>query len=220
MPRRFRVVVEGVPHHVIQRGNRRQRVFFSDEDRKYYLNSLKENCDKYGVQIWAYCLMDNHIHLVLVPSNKDVFYRAVADTHQAYTLRINRRNEWRGYLWQGRFISFVMDDLYLLRTLRYVERNPVRAGIVKRAEDYGWSSARAHVGILPAQYLSTCSVIQDGRSWSELLALEDEQNFLEELRFHVSSGKILGSEDFLNKLSFQTGIDLIPKKPGRPKKGF
>lgn len=220
MPRRFRVVVEGRPHHVIQRGSRRQRVFFNDEDRKYYLNSLKKNCDKYGVKIWAYCLMDNHVHLVLVPSDKTVFYRAVADTHQAYTSRINHRYKWRGYLWQGRFISFVMDDFYLMRTLRYVERNPIRAGVVQRAQDYDWSSARAHMGESSSRYLSKCPVIKSVSSWADLLASEDEENVLKELRLHAASGRILGSEVFLKEISARVGIDLSCKRPGpKPKAG-
>jgi putative transposase len=220
MPRRFRVVVEGRPHHVIQRGCRCQRVFFNDEDRRYYLNSLKKNCDKYGVRIWAYCLMDNHVHLVLVPSDKNVFYRAVADTHQAYTLRINKRHEWRGYLWQGRFISFVMDDMYLLRALRYVERNPVRAGVVSRAQDYMWSSARAHVGKASDRFLSPCAAIEGFSSWSDVLALEDEENVLKELRLHAASGRILGNKDFVETLSAKVGIDLLLKKPGpKPRTG-
>jgi len=211
--------VEGRPHHVIQRGNRRQRVFFNDQDRNYYLKLLKENCDKYSVEIWAYCLMDNHVHLVLVPSDRNVFFRAVADTHQAYTQRINRRYSWRGYLWQGRFISFVMDDLYLMRALRYVERNPVRARLVKRAEEYRWSSARAHVGTGAVGCLSECPAIGSAQAWADLLAVEDEDIALQWFRCHVKSGKIMGDKDFLKTLSGEIQTNLLPRKRGPlPKK--
>src|SRR5512136_461128 len=98
MPRKARVTVAGMPHHVIQRGNRRQQVFFNEADRRFYLNMLGSRCRKFGVAVWAYCLMDNHVHLVLVPSTAEALARAVGDTHQYYSRRINGRNGWRGYL--------------------------------------------------------------------------------------------------------------------------
>ena len=145
MPRHYRIVVPGRPHHVMQRGNRRQKVFFYPGDKDVYLRLLKEQTDKHEVQIWAYCLMENHVHVIMVPSSPEGLARSVAETNRRFTCMINDRYSWRGYLWQGRFLSSVMDDTYLLRALRYVENNPVRARIVKRAEDHPWSSARAHV---------------------------------------------------------------------------
>ena len=145
MPRKHRIVVPEKPHHVIQRGNRRQQVFFYPGDKILYLKLLKEQVDKHNVEVWAYCLMDNHVHMILVPKTKEGLAKAVAETNRRFTCQINARYGWRGYLWQGRFISFVMDEIYLVRTLRYVENNPVRAGMVERAWDYLWSSARHHV---------------------------------------------------------------------------
>src|SRR5580698_4015778 len=132
MPRKYRIVVPDQPHHVIQRGNRRQQVFFYPGDKILYLKLLKEQAAKHCVEVWAYCLMDNHVHLVLFPKTQEGLAKAVAETNRQFTRCINARYDWRGYLWQGRFLSFVMDEAYLLRTLRYVENNPVRAGIVEK----------------------------------------------------------------------------------------
>ena len=135
MARMARVVAAGVPHHVTQRGNRRQQVFFSDADYQSYLTLLAISCRKTGVAVWAYCLMPNHVHLILVPRDADGLRAALADAHRRYSRDINFRQGWRGYLWQGRFASFPMDDNYLLACARYVELNPVRANLVARARD-------------------------------------------------------------------------------------
>ena len=145
MPRIARVVVPGYPHHVTQRGNRRQQTFFCDEDYGAYLELMAEWCQRYGVEIWAYCLMPNHAHLIAVPDSQDGLRRAIGEAHRRYTRRVNFREKWRGHLWQGRFASFVLDDYHLFAATRYVERNPVRAGLVDRPEDYHWSSAAAHL---------------------------------------------------------------------------
>jgi len=136
MARFARVVVPGYPHHLIQRGNRRQRVFFSDEDRAFYLILLKRQIEKFGIALWAFCLMENHVHLVAVPRGKDGFARAIGELHRKYTSVINTREDWKGYLWQGRFITYPLSEAHLIAAVRYVERNPVRAGLVQAAEDY------------------------------------------------------------------------------------
>ncbi len=141
MPRAARIVVPGVPHHVIQRGNRRQDVFFSDEDYRMYLSLLKEKCTKAGTNILAYCLMHNHVHLILRPAHEEGL-RIVGEAHRLYTRYINRKMGWQGYLWQGRFGSYPMDEPYFYRALRYVELNPVRAGLCDHPCAYRWSSAR------------------------------------------------------------------------------
>jgi len=145
MARMARVVAAGVPHHVTQRGNRRQQVFFSDADYQSYMQLLAASCREAQVAVWAYCLMPNHVHLVLVPRDEDGLRAALADAHRRYSREINFREGWRGYLWQGRFASFPMDDNYLLTCARYAELNPVRARLVGRAREWRWSSARAHL---------------------------------------------------------------------------
>ena len=106
MARIARVVVPNLPHHIVQRGNRRQRVFFAEIDYEAYLSLAAEWCGKFGVEIWAYCLMPNHVHLIAVPSTEESLGKAIGEVHRRYTRMINFRKKWRGYLWQGRFASY------------------------------------------------------------------------------------------------------------------
>ena len=145
MARIARVVAAGMPHHITQRGNRRQQTFFSDDDYRAYLDLMKEWCGKYEVDIWAYCLMPNHIHLIAVPSRAENLRLAIGEAHRRYTRRINFSKGWRGHLWQERFSSFVMDERYLLACARYIENNPVRANLVNKSEKWAWNSAAAHI---------------------------------------------------------------------------
>ena len=138
MPGLARLVTPRLPHHVTQRGNRRQQTFFCDEDYSAYTELMAQWSTERGVAIWAYCLMPNHIHLIAVPQSEDALARAIGEAHRRYTRRINFREKRRGYLWQGRFASFVMDKPYLLAAARYVELNPVRAGLVREAGDWRW----------------------------------------------------------------------------------
>ena len=132
MARIARVVAPGYPHHVIQRGNRRQLTFLKDDDYQYYLLLLAEWCKRRKVDIWSYCLMPNHVHLIAVPESSDGLRSAIGEAHRRYTLSINSREGWRGHLWQERFRSFVMDEPHLLMAARYIEMNPVRAGLVRK----------------------------------------------------------------------------------------
>ena len=211
----------GRPHHVVQRGNRRQQVFFYPQDKEVYLKFLKEAAIKHHVKIWAYCLMDNHVHLILVPETQVSLARAVAEVNRRFTCIINKRNKWRGYLWQGRFLSSVMDDCYLIRALRYVENNRVRAGIVKSPWDYAWSSAKAHVfggwdPVLDA--FPDNGLIAD---WKNFLMQPDLENVLQDIRRRNLACLPLAEKDFIQQLSKDFGIDfaiLNPRPNGRPRK--
>ncbi|MEM6460524.1 MAG: transposase [Pseudomonadota bacterium] len=136
MARIARIVVPGLPHHVTQRGNRRERTFFEDGDYALYLDLLAESSARAHSQIWAYCLMPNHVHIVVVSSDEDGLRRTFADLHRRYTGYINARARVTGHLWQGRYGSVVMDEGHLLNAVRYVTLNPVRAGPVTRARDW------------------------------------------------------------------------------------
>jgi putative transposase len=125
-----RVVIPGIPHHVVQRGNRRQKVFFNDEDRVYYLRLLKKYGDKAGLSFWAYCLMPNHVHMIAVPKTSDSLAEAMAAANWRYALAVNFREDWRGCLWQGRFYSCPLDQPHLIAAARYIERNPVRSAML------------------------------------------------------------------------------------------
>jgi putative transposase len=145
MARLARIVLPGVAHHVTQRGNRSLPVFFSDADRRLYLSLLQAGCERTGTCCLAWCLMDNHIHLVLVPQEPDGLRGALAEAHRRYTRAVNTREGWRGHLFQERFASYPMDDAHLMAAVRYVENNPVAAGLAGAASDWHWSSARSHI---------------------------------------------------------------------------
>ena len=145
MARLARTVVAGLPHHVTQRGNRREAIFFEDGDQEIYRDLLAEQTRKAGVEVWAYCLMPNHVHLILTPTRADGLGLAVGEAHRRYTNFINARGRWTGHLFQSRFASVAMDELHLLAAVSYVSLNPVRAGLVGYAADWAWSSVRAHL---------------------------------------------------------------------------
>jgi putative transposase len=222
MPRLSRTVFSGAPHHITQRGNRREDIFFTDEDREAYLSWLREYCEKFGVEILAYCLMTNHIHLVAVPATDEGLQRVLKPLHMRYAQRINRTRGWKGHLWQGRFFSSPLDEAYLWAAVRYVERNPVRAGMERRAEDYRWSSAAAHCGnrldglLNPESDLSR--KFSEIENWSAWLAKGDEAEELQMLRRNVEKGLPCGSDGFVQKLGRQVGRMLDYRPQGRPKK--
>lgn len=217
MARTARVVIVGYPHHIIQRGNRRQKVFFNDNDKKAYIDLLRKYATKAGISFWAYCIMDNHVHLIAVPKNENSLAEGMSETHKNYTRMINFRQGWRGYLWQGRFISYPLDEQYLYAAVRYVERNPVRAGLVKKAEDYPFSSAKAHALKQEDILLSDNFMLSEIEDWSLYLAQEDESSHVNLFKQCAHTGRPLGDEKFIIKLEELTGKTLRRKKPG-PKK--
>ncbi len=216
--RQARLVAGGMPHHVIQRGNRRQKVFFEKKDREFYLQLLEEKTKKYKVEVWAYCLMDNHVHLIVAPREEKALAQAIGETHKEYTRMINFRERWRGYLWEGRFKSFIVDEKYLYAAIRYVERNPVRARIVNKAEEYEWSSARNHVHKKRGSLLSDFYLLGEIENWAEYLRESEREEDLKLFRRHGESGRPLGDPGRLMRLAVKYGWDLLPKKPGpKPK---
>ncbi len=214
-----RAVAPGIPHHVIQRGNRRQHTFFNDEDYHSYLELMAEWCGKYHVEIWAYCLMPNHIHLITVLKTKDGLNLAIGEAHRRYTRRINFHEGWRGHLWQGRFSSFIMDERYLLACTRYVELNPVRAGLVKKPEAWPWSSAEPHMNGKDDILVKTKPLGEMvNKSWKKFLALDLQEAEIELLRKHERTGRPLGEDSFIEKMELLLNRRLRPQKPGPKKK--
>jgi putative transposase len=216
MARIARVIAPGLPHHITQRGNRRQATFFCDDDYHSYLDLMSEWCRKCHVDVWAWCLMPNHVHLIAVPENVEGLARAIGEAHRRYTRWINLREGWRGHLWQERFASFPMDENYLLAAARYVEMNPVKAGLTERPEEYSWSSARAHIDGMNDQLVNVAPLLELVGDWTNFLALPSEQDS-KLLRKHERTGRPLGQETFVDKL--ESGLDrfLRPQKRG-PKK--
>ncbi len=169
MPRSARIVVPHLPHHVIQRGNRRQTTFFGPDDYRDYLRQLDRFARRYDTKIWAYCLMPNHVHLIVVPSTVEGLSKTVGTAHWHYSNHINRREHWSGMLWQGRFGSFPMHTRYLVAATRYVLLNPVRSGLVRDPADWPYSSLGALLDGAPNPYVD-CSVLHELVSdWSALV---------------------------------------------------
>lgn len=214
MPRIARVVAVNYPHHVIQRGNRRQKVFFQGEDYKEYLALLQEYSKRFKLKALAYCLMPNHVHLIVTPKEQNSLTYAIAETHRNYTRYINFREKWRGYLWQGRFISYILDEVYLLAAVRYILLNPVKTGIVKKAWDYKWSSAKYYLNKENDNLIEGKLLNDLISNWRDFLSVEVSQEEAELIKTHEKTGRPLGSNNFIEKLEKLLNRELKRKKPG------
>jgi len=241
MPRFARAVAAGCAHHITQRGNNRQDVFFVDDDRRVYLELLAEQADQYGLAIEGYCLMSNHVHLVAVPQSEEALAQAVGRTHFRYTQYINRFHKRSGHLWQGRFYSCALDTRHFWTAMKYIELNPVRVGLCRKPWRYAWSSAAAHVGepgkqgqVQPAARNPSASlrtgcavpVFLDLHRWQEQMSPEQWRQELAEgltraevdlLRLRTHTGRPLGSDAFLSKLETVLGRRVRPLPVGRPR---
>jgi putative transposase len=215
MARLARVVVPGLPHLVTQRGNGGAKTFFSDDDYRFYLELLTDNCRAAKVKCLAYVLMPNHIHLLLVPKDEDGLRKALSATHRAYAGTLNARRKKTGHFWQGRFGCVAMDSAHAEAALRYVMTNPVRAKLVKKPEDWTWSSARALLKNRDDGLTDTAAVIEQYGDIRSLLRETPEQEMLEiALRRAETIGRPLGTSAFLNKLERKLDRKLKPEKRG------
>ena len=208
MGREPRIIVPNFPHHIIHRGSRQQIIFFDENDKNLYLEILNYYCRREELKIWSYCLMDNHVHFIAVPLKPESISKVVQLAHKIYSQLTNRKYNLKGHLWEGRFHSYIMDELHLYAAVRYIERNPVRAGIVKKAEDYFWSSARAHVLGTEDKLITDFFLLQKIKNWSEYLSEIDKQEDLVAFKAHAKNGLPLGSDEFLTKLEKITGNKL------------
>src|ERR1051325_8788713 len=217
--RRRRVRVPGVPHHVTQRGNRRSEIFLDAEDRHLYLELLREYSTRHRLRLWAYSLMTNHTHLIVLPEGAASLSSALRDTHSTYASMFNRKYGFTGHLWQGRFYACVLDAQHLEHAVRYVECNPVRAGMVDRAEHYPWSSARPHFGRIEDRYLDDglplVGAIDDwsGEHEVSLLSAASILNAIDQKKFDVvpigitKEGKWVSSGHAEKLLAARPGAD-------------
>lgn len=221
MPRVARVVAVGVPYHVTQRGNNRQDVFFVDDDRRCYLDLVREASRRFGLEVLGYCLMTNHVHLLVVPQDEDSLALGIGRAHWWYSRYVNRLHGRSGHLWQGRFFSAPLEESHLWAALCYVERNPVRARLVRKAWLYRWSSAAAHVGDRPGDGLIDLAQWKDlsrGLRWRDLLMQPDDDDMVMAFRSRTRSGRPLGSDRFISKLEVRLGRRLRANPVGRPRK--
>jgi len=215
MARIARVVVPGVPHHVTQRGNRRMQTFFSDDDYRAYIDLLAERCEAARMAVWAWCLMPNHVHLVLVPADPDGLRRALGETHRRHAQRVNRREGWRGHLWQERFHSVPMDEAWTMAAARYVELNPVRAGLVRWPEDWPWSSAAGHLDGRGDRLAVASPLPRLAGDWRAFLDAGMADGELAAIRERETTGRPLGAPAFIARLEELAGRPLAPRKRGR-----
>jgi putative transposase len=221
MARVARIVIADSPHHLTQRGNNRHDVFFVDDDRRAYLRFLATQSSRYGVEILGYCLMTNHVHLIAVPRKEDALAKAIGRTHWLYSQYVNRLHGRSGHLWQNRFYSNPMDEEHCLLAMRYIERNPIRAGLCRIARNYAWSSAAAHCGGKDASGLLDAKgwkTLADGLDWEAKLAVDLPTEERERLKRYVQTGRPLAEDGWLSKVELALGRRLRPLAVGRPKK--
>ncbi len=221
MARLPRVVIPGLPHHITQRGNGRQKVFFEEADYALYLDLLAVAAERAQTEIWAYCLMPNHVHIVLVPSDEYGLSRTFGDLHRRYTGYVNARQRQTGHLWQGRFGSVAMDEEHLYHALRYVSLNPVRAGLVAKAEDWRWSSVRAHFAGLDDAVVTVAPALERVGDFRAFLGEAfDEASSYAALRRAESVGRPIGSADWLTEMGERMGRPLAARKRGPGARGL
>ncbi len=221
MARLPRVVVVDVPHHVTQRGNARQVVLSSDADRVTYLELLWEYSELYGVSLLGYCLMSNHVHLIAVPHTAEALSQSLKQAHGRYAAYWNARRSSSGHVWQGRFYSCPLGESHLWTGLRYVELNPVRAGMVAAAELWKWSSAAAHCDMTspaPMLEMERWRKRWTASQWGQFLGEAESVEDVTALRHFTHTGRPLGTLDFVADLEELTLRPLAPRKGGRPKK--
>ena len=219
MARLARAVFPEVAHHVTQRGNGRSQTFFGDGDHELYRSLLAENCAAAGVEVWAWVLMPNHVHMILVPADEDGLRRALAPLHRRYAGHVHAREKRSGHFWQGRFGCVAMDDDHLAAALVYVALNPVRARLVERATDWRWSSVRAHLGWVAGDGLRAIGpVLERFPDLATRIAAGEDPARSDRLRKAEMIGRPVGSADFIAGLERRSGRPLRPEKPGpKPK---
>jgi putative transposase len=215
-----RVEVLETPHHVTQRGNARREVFETDSDRLVYLSLLRQHAELQKLGLLGYCLMPNHVHLIVVPHRDDALRTALRNVHGRYAAYLNARQATSGHVWQGRYYSCPMDEAHLWTALRYAERNPVRAGMVGDPLEYRWSSARVHAGggsdgmIEIADWAARWT----SREWCGYLEATGTEREYEAIRRSTHSGRPLGPVSFIEQLELTLARPLTDRKRGRPAK--
>ena len=222
MPRIARVVAAGYPHHITQRGNYQQKIFSDDADRIKYLSLLKEESSRYHLLILAYCLMSNHVHFMAVPQSEDSLGKVFKYTNMKYSQYYNNKMKVSGHLFQGRFFSCVLDERHMIACARYIERNPVRANLVRKPYLWSSSSAKIHCGIDQDDPLETNQLFayieKEPKEWKEFIEAPDNLDEMKGIREKTRAGRPLGPNDFIERLEGQLKRVFKLKPKGRPKK--
>jgi putative transposase len=215
MARLARIVVPEIPHHVTARGNRREPIFFEDGDQEVYLDLLCEQLAKARVELWAYCLMPNHVHLILCPATAEGLALALGAAHRRWANFVNARGRWRGHLFDGRFASVAMEEDHLIAAVRYVALNPVRARLVERAADWPWSSVHAHLAGCDDGRVSVRPVLERTERFEDLIQTNADDPAFAALRAAETTGRPLGTAEFVADLERRLGRPIARRAPGR-----
>jgi len=206
--------VPGYPHHVTQRGIRRQQTFFEDSDYRAYIELVKELKITAGVNILAYCLMPNHVHVIAIPKQEKGLARLFGTAHHRYAKRLNAIHDWRGHLWQERFFSVVMDETHTLAAMRYVELNPVRAGLCQRVDDWPWSSVHGNLGNKRDEIIDRSDLHALISDWRYFLSDGESSKWVDSLRLQTNTGRPSGDDRFISALEEKTGRQIRRRHPG------
>lgn len=219
MPRLARTVVIDYPHHITQRGNAKQNVFYDEGDYLHYRQLIAKFAPRYGLEIWAYCFMPNHVHFVAVPRECDALARTFNTCHMLYAQYLNQKRNTSGHVWQGRFFSCVLDERHLYAAIRYVELNPVRSGLAKEPQEYLWSSARGHMGleidVLICDHAYITKTIKD---WKFFLSLPEEEEMVSKVKKFTHNGLPCGDDEFVKTISAALDKPIVIRPRGRPPK--
>lgn len=221
MPRIARIVAVGLPHHITQRGNYKQKVFLDDNDKKRYLSWIQEYTHKFGLSVLAFCLMPNHVHFIVIPNKEESLAKTFNVAHMRYSQYFNKKIQAKGHLWQGRFYSCVLDEPHLILAAKYIERNPVRANIVKKPWQWKWSSASAHINkeksLINLNDLFKI-VEMSPETWRQYIDSKEEEMVLNEIRMRTRTGRPWGEVGFIEGLERKFSKRLLALPRGRPKK--
>jgi len=218
MARIARIVIPGIPHLVTQRGNRREQVFFEDGDYQLYTDFILEAAAKANCEVWGFCWMPNHTHTILVPKDEDGLRKTFADAHRRYTAHINNRLKVTGHLWQGRFGSVALDEDHIKHALHYVSLNPVRAKLVKKPQQWKWSSVSHHLNNENDRAFKATPALKRIGNFKSFIATKVKDETYKLLRSGETVGRPAGDLEWLKKLEKKTGRKIIPNKRGpKPK---
>lgn len=219
MGRIARALAAGYPHHVLQRGNYRQPVFEEDADYRHYLSMIGEYGAKFGLSIWAYCLMSDHVHYICLPAKADTLSKTLNILNTRYSRYFNDKKQRHGHLWQSRFFSNILDERHALEAMRFCETNPLRKGLVADATAYRWSSARAHaLGIPDALLQDGCPILPAAGDWKSFLDAPGDQGLIQNIRINIHTGRPCGDREFVRMLESLLHRSLTPRLRGRPRK--
>ena len=219
MARKTRIVGINLPYHITQRGNDKKKVFYDEFDYLKYIEILEEHKSKYDLSILAYCLMPNHVHFAVIPHKNESLARTFGISHMKYSFYFNKLYDKSGHLWKNRFYSCILDNKYLYYVIRYIEYNPVRANLVRKASNWKWSSARAHLNIEKSK-LSLVDIDKfiKVNSWDNYLCEDNKTIMTTDIRSKTMNGNVLGDKIFISKLERKFNKRITPLPTGRPRK--